>query len=153
MDDSFSTILYIIIAIVAFVISAIGKKKKAPVQSSQEDRPFNEPGIDSELPFFRNLEELLNEQAEEKPVVHRIQKVPEPKREVQEGRSPFIESNSPLTSKYMMENNQRMKEEDISNPIYNDDLTKTDSEESTLDEFDLKQAIISSEILNRKQYS
>jgi hypothetical protein len=152
MDDSFSTILYIIIAIVAFVISAIGKKKKAPVQSSQEDRQFNEPELDSELPFFRNLEELINEQADEKPIFRRVQEAAEPKKAVQEGRSPFIESNSPLTSKYLIQNNQRMKEEDTLNPIYNDDLTKTDTEESTIEEFDLKQAVISSEILNRKQY-
>lgn len=152
MDDSFSTILYIIIAIVAFVISAIGKKKKAPIQSSPVDQSFNETGIDSELPFFRNLEELLTEQVEEKPTFHRVKEVVEAKKDVQEGRSPFIESNSPLTSKYLIQNMQRMKENDDSNPIYNDDLTKMDPEESTMEEFDLKQAIISSEILNRKQY-
>ncbi|OFX88384.1 MAG: hypothetical protein A2W99_07890 [Bacteroidetes bacterium GWF2_33_16] len=153
MGDNFDTILYIIIGLVAFVISAIGKKKKAPIQSQRAENPFAELDMDAELPIFKSFEDLLNDQVRvEKPVFQKVAEDKEVKKIVQEGRSPFIEKNSLLTKKYIKHTLGNQQNEDSSSPISDSDLTKAEQEVYNVEEFDLKQAVINSEILNRKQY-
>ena len=72
MDDIFDNLIYIIIMIVVFVISAIGKNKKKQAQRStvitesdnnkKEDSPFS----------FNNIEKLIKEEKPEIAHLHNI---------------------------------------------------------------------------------
>ena len=150
MENILDNILYIVIALVAFIISLIGKKKKPPVHARSSEQPFSEPEFDTDPPLFKSFEEFLNENmgiespAPQKPV--------EIKSNLQEGRSEMIENNSPLTKNYIKQTRGRIKQDIVSDALVDDDLTKQDQEEISFEEFDLKQAVISAEILNRKEY-
>ena len=150
MEDIFDNILYIVIALVAFIISFLGKKKKPPVHARSVEHPFSEPELEIEPPLFKSFEEFLNEQIEvESPAP---QKPEEVKSILQEGRSEMIESNSPLTKNYIKQTRGRIKVDTVASALFDDDLTKSEQKEDNFEEFDLKQAVIGAEILNRKQY-
>ena len=157
MDDIFDNLIYIIIMIVVFVISAIGKNKKKQAQRStvitesdnnkKEDSPFS----------FNNIEKLIKEEMgiedqntfndpykneviqEEKIVEEVLDTVPEQK------------SDSKKDKQYGIEYEDTR--EVFSNFIKSSDLSKKESsEKSILDDFNLQDAVIYSEIINRKEY-
>ncbi len=173
MEDIFDSLIYIIIVIVGFVISALGKKRKKsaqrviPNKQSQPTQPAqsSQPTQQKERPFLSNLEQLLNEElgiAEDK--YEDVYEEEIPKKEAEPILdSPFstldttesildsipVESRSnedvPFSIEYE-DNNEILK-----NPIKAGEIM--DEEESeVLKNFDLKEAIIYSEIINRKEY-
>ena len=157
MDDIFDNLIYIIIMIVVFVISAIGKNKK-----KQAQRPIviteSEKNEKQDSPFsFKNIEKLIKEEMgiedqnvfndpyeneviqEEKTVEEVLNTVPEEKLDSKKGKPYSIEYED--TSKV------------FSDFIESSDLSKKESsEESILDDFNLQDAVIYSEIINRKEY-
>ena len=158
MDDNFDSLIYIIITIVAFVISALGKKKK---KSAQRVAPVNreEPPQRRERPFLSNLEQLLNEelginnqsftnQFEEKVEVR-------DKPEVVQKKEDPIDSVPPE----MLDDKEEVPysiEFDDTNEIYTNSVKDAEllesEDESSLADFNLEDAIIYSEIINRKEY-
>ena len=130
MDDNFDSLIYIIITIVAFVISALGKKKK---KSAQRVAPVNreEPPQRRERPFLSNLEQLLNEE--------------------------LGINNQSFTNQF--EDKEEVPysiEFDDTNEIYTNSVKDAEllesEDESSLADFNLEDAIIYSEIINRKEY-
>lgn len=158
MDDIFDSLIYIVIAIVAFAISLLGKKKKKNLQRS--------PGIDpdtvnerEEKPFLSNLEQLLNEELgiqnrnldedeyepdvvlEEKPDVYE-------KEEILDSVPPEMlddKEDVPYSIEY------EDTSEIFSYSIKDTDITK-EEEDSIIEDFNIRDAIIYSEIINRKEY-
>lgn len=155
MEDYFDTILYIVIALITLAASFLGKKKKQSASPGQVSHPFDESELNVETPFFRSLEDIINEQmgiAEPRTTTVKTDTEKIAKPVIQEGRSPLVEDNSPLTRSMAQPKREKIKNNEFSSPILDNDLTKPEEEESITDEFDIRQAIISSEILNRKQY-
>ena len=158
MDDIFDSLIYIVIAIVAFAISLLGKKKKKNLQRSPEIDPdtVNER---EEKPFLSNLEQLLNEELgiqnrnfdedeyeteaelEEKPDVYE-------KEEILDSVPPEMlddKEDMPYSIEY------EDTSEVFSDSIKDTDITK-EEEDSIIKDFNIRDAIIYSEIINRKEY-
>lgn len=153
MKDNFDTILYIIIALIAFVISAIGKKKKKPEPSENDQSVFNTL-INDEIPVYKEFEKIFNIQdavVEKEPVTKPQSKNIE-KIHIPEGRARLIEKNSLLTKSYVSSVHVQENNEIFNHAITNNDLTHDDETEKNIEEFDLRNAIVYSEILNRKKY-
>ena len=157
MDDIFDNLIYIVITIVAFGISALGKKKKKDAQKNATVPISNENHVEpKEKPFLSNLEQLLNDEIhftdknikQENEFEQIIEEVEE-KEEVLDFVPPEMLDEKGYTP-YSIEY------EDIgsvsSNSITDIDITKEEEEEGVLEDFNLKDAIIYSEILNRKEY-
>ena len=149
MEDNLDTILYIIIALVAFVISAIGKKKKPAGQPGQSTQPFFGTSIDSDNPFISELEELLQDNS------YKIAKSNEALESIKmknDEQSSLIEKESFLTKEYNSKNRGSISDNRYDNPIKENEITESETNGSVSNEFDLKQAVIYSEILNRIEY-
>lgn len=157
MDDSFGNLVYIIIALVAFAISALGKKKKKQAQRTNVNIKSTTSGKESSAFSFNNIEKLIKEEIglkdqnsindpyetefiqEEKPVEEVLDTVPE---EILDNKA-----QQPFSIEYAD------TKEVFSDFIENSDLSKKESsEEFNLDDFNLQKAVIYSEIINRKKY-
>jgi len=155
MDDIFDSLIYIIITIVAFAISILGKKKKKqnqPIYKSKEGKDqYKEE--DSLLP---NLDKLIREQVGiQDPYSYEDQYVEQ--EEVIKEEKPM--ENLDVVPPEMLDN-----KEDVPYSIEYDDTSEifkhsikdndlTDEEENeVLENFDLQEAVIYSEILNRKEF-
>lgn len=157
MDDIFDNLIYIIITIVAFAISALGKKKKKDTQRISpvgNEKPFQEKSN----PFFANLEQLLNEelgipdqkiqnQYIEDPV---YTEEPKPKAEEVLDFVPPEMLDEIEDVPYSIEYDDR--EEISSSSIKDADITSEEEEESIIEGFNLRDAVIYSEIMNRREY-
>jgi len=154
MDHIFDNLLYIVIALVTFGISALGKKKKKqgairrPTQNlvnkeKQSGLGFNlEKLIKEELGLEDQNEQAYQTQTAEESVVEAIEKpldfVPEYMLDDKEDVPYSVEYDDSV---------------EIKNEISDSDITKDLQEEETLlDDFNLQEAIIYSEIINRKEY-
>ena len=168
MEDIFDSLIYIIIVIVGFIISALGKKKK---KSAQKVVPINQtqatqPTQQKERPFLSNLEQLLNEElgiTEDKYENTYEEEIPEKKYE------PVLDSpvskldttesildSVPVESKGNNEDAPFSIEYDDNNEIFNSSIKDEEivdvKESEVMKNFDLEEAIIYSEIINRKEY-
>jgi len=156
MDDTVVTILYIVGTIVAIAIGALGKKKKKKAGSSN---------ILKEL--FDESDEKIISQDEEIEISEDIQEEVEPIRvEITEKETipPVTVSEIPverpsvfdLTSIKADSDFTDMDEEesDIFNFVDKQigDVEEEEEDINVLDDFDLKEAVIFSEILKRKEY-
>jgi len=159
MDDIFDNLIYIIITIVAFAISALGKKKKkdarrnATVPTSKES--YEEP---KEKPFLSNLEKLLNDEIgltnqnirqekEFEPIIEE-ETIFKEKKEVLDSVPPeMLDDKEDIPYSVEYEDTKDV----FSSSISDKDITK-EEEEVVLEDFNLRDAIIYSEIINRKEY-
>lgn len=166
MEDIFDSLIYIIIVIVGFIISALGKKKKKTAQrvvQNKQPQP-TQPTQQKERPFLSNLEQLLNEElgiAEDK-----YENTYEEEIQTKE-YEPILDA--PLSTLDNTENildtvPDESKGENIptsieyedTSEIYKDSIKDEEiidvGEREVLEKFDIKEAIIYSEIINRKEY-
>lgn len=164
MDDIFDNLIYIIITLVAFVISALGKKKKkarpkiAPVNQEQPEQK-------KEKPLFSNLEKLLNEELGLEETEYSNQYA-EKEQIDQQGEEEKYEprqeekTEQPLdhVPPEMLDNKEDIPysiEFDDTSEIFSKSIQDADPEDEKkeeLSDFNLKDAIIYSEIINRKEY-
>lgn len=156
MDDIFDSLIYIIITIAAFVISALGKKKKKhpnvpPIQRATE------PQTEKKKTIFPDIEQLIKEEMGletndyvEDPFVNQgEEKIEIPKEQPLDYVPPEMLDDKPDIP-YSIEYDEDISEKDS---IKNSDISAEHMEdESELSDFDLKEAIIYSEIINRKEY-
>jgi hypothetical protein len=156
MDGNFDTLIYIIITIVAFVISALGKKKKKlgnqPVNSENYSKPEKKP-------FLSNLEQLLKEEMgmpdQNYQREYEDDSIKESYRDEYEMDEKIIEKPKKETIETEEKVPFSIEYEDtseiFSNSIQNKDITKQE-EELVIEDFNLRDAVIYSEIINRKEY-
>jgi len=161
MDDIFDSLVYIVITIIAFAISLLGKKKKKPVPRVREENYTPQPKQEQK-PFFTTLEKLLAEEMglgyenefpyeeerkpvqKEKPIVESVEAgeildtVPQETAESKIDNLYSIEYDDNAIKNSEMKISDITREEDLSNDV--------------LDDFDLQKAVIYSEILQRKEY-
>lgn len=158
MDDIFDSLIYIIITLAAFVISTLGKKKKknrtnvAPVSEDQSPQKEGRP-------LFSNLEKLLNEElgledtnytneadeeVELKPEPESVEKMEKPLDFVP---PEMLDEKEDIPYSIEYEDTSEVFKDSIK-----DDELSDNNEEDVLPNFNLEDAIIYSEILNRKEY-
>lgn len=165
MEDLFDSLIYIIIVIVGFIISLLGKKKKKAQSVSPPKQQIQEQP--KEKPFISTLEQLLNEElgiAEEKyentyevelqeeepetildSPVSKIDTVAGPIDSVPEELLDGKES-APFSVEY------DDTSEIFKNAITDKEITDEGDREELFSDFNLKDAIIYSEIINKKEY-
>jgi len=161
MEDLFDSLIYIIITLVAFVISALGKKKKkrAPRYNPENQGETTEK---KERPLFSNLEKLLNDELgvseQEENYTNQFEQEVELKQEPEK----IVEKERPLDSvaTEMLDDEDDVPysvEYDDTNEIFSksikdQDLAVEGSSDTVLEDFNLEDAVIYSEILDRKEY-
>lgn len=154
MDDIFDNLIYIVIAIVAFAISALGKKKKRdesriPLLSDENQEQ------EKAKPFFANFEQLLNEEIGFPNPNIQNQYIPEPTVDEQPEAKEVLDSVPPdmLDDKegvpYSIEYDDTS--EIFLNAIKDAEITDVE-EEPIIEDFNIRDAVIYSEILNKKEY-
>ncbi|NOZ46768.1 MAG: hypothetical protein GXO79_08285 [Chlorobi bacterium] len=128
MDKNWESILYIVISAIIIIASAL-KKKKKPTQnitgSSEQKKPFN---------FMDVLQSGIS---------NMVENTPEPTTEYEEK----VEIETKKTEPVFIEGEDVIPDK---TPIKDFDIIL--NEEDAGIEFDLKNAIIYSEIINRKQF-
>ena len=158
MDDIFDSLIYIIIALVAFAISALSKKKKKQAQRPPSSYDNQVEDNNDRKTFIPNLEQLIREQigvqdenifeTEDEVIIDTIPK--------EESKSEVLDSVPPEMLDNKEDTPYSIEHEDTSK-IFSDfelsNVTKEEQEDNTLfDDFDLRKAIVYSEIINRKEY-
>lgn len=167
MEDIFDSLIYIIIAVAGLVISALGKKKKKPAPNVVSNKPDNTKEVKKKRPLLSNLEELLNEELglSETPYEHDYHEEVQHKPSEPVLDSPVSELDTtddildtvPDKTKVDKEGNDYNIKVDNNSEIYkksiqDDELMDDDETIDALSEFNLEDAIIYSEIINRKEY-
>jgi hypothetical protein len=155
MDDIFDNLIYIVIALVTFGISALGKKKKKQQKQISKSAENNTPE-EKQSPFGFNLERLIKEELGVEDQYEQEYEGPTEKETVVE----IIEKPLDFVPEHMLDNKEDIpysieydEHIEIKSEISDSDLTQTSHDEKTiLEDFDLQKAIIYSEILNRKEY-
>lgn len=156
MEDNWDSLIYIIITIVAFAISILGKKKKKQTQTpykSQVQYDNHEKEDNSLLP---NLEKLIREQVGiQNPYSYEEQNVEQDEIIQQEKPSDILDVVPPEMFDDKEDVPYSIEYEDTSDifksSIKDADLT-VEEEDKVLENFDLRDAVIFSEIINRKEY-
>ena len=158
MGDNFDTIIYIIITIVAFTISALGKKRKKDRNTNQSFS--NESPVKPKArPFLSNLEQLLKEEMgipdQNTKNEYELDSINENYEQEYENPEEMIENTPKETINTKDKAPYSIEYEDtsemFSDSIQNSDLTKQE-EEPIIEDFNLRDAVIYSEIINRKEY-
>jgi len=158
MDDIFDSLIYIIIAIVAFAISVFGKKKKKDARTVSP--VGNENPIErKERPFLSNIEQLLNEELgiqnqnfdeneyeqdvvlEEKPDVYEKEEI------LDSVPSEMLDDKEDTPYSIEYEDTSEV----FSDSIKDTDITK-EEDSLIIEDFNLRDAVIYSEIINRKEF-
>lgn len=158
MDDIFDSLIYIVVAIVAFAISVLGKKKKKDARTVSPVDNTN-PGERKERPFLSNIEQLLNE---ELGIQNRNFDEYEYETEAELDEKPDVSEKEEILDSVppeMMDNKEdipySIEYEDVSE-VFSDSIKDTDitkeEEYSIIEDFNMRDAIIYSEIINRKEY-
>lgn len=161
MEDIFDNLLYIVIVLASFIISALGKKKKKQQRPTTMSKPKVTPGNSEPRATNNfNLEALLKEQMgiQEEDFYEA-----EPEQETIFNAENNKKEEKPLdrVPEYMLDDKEDIsysveydtKESEISDEFFNEDQNEEIlTEKSLSEEFDLQQAVIYSEILNRKEY-
>lgn len=167
MEDLFDSLIYIIIAVAGLLISALGKKKKKPAPNVVSNKPDDTKEVKKKRPLLSNLEELLNEELglSEKPYEQDYHEEVEYKPSEPILDSPVSELDTTDDILDTVPTKSRLGKEDsadnikldrdseiLKNSIENDELRDDDEAINALSDFNLEDAIIYSEILNRKEY-
>lgn len=156
MGDNFDTIIYIIITIVAFVISALGKNKKKISNQPVSNKEYSKP---EKKPFLSNLEQLLKEEMgiPDQRIQNEYEFDSINEDYAQEYKNPEeIIENPPMEKNDVKEKTPFSIEYEDTSEIFSDsikdkDITKQE-EEPIIEDFNLRDAVIYSEIINRKEY-
>jgi hypothetical protein len=158
MEDGFGTIIYIIIAAVALIITALGKKKKqgarAPMRPAGNTTvfdPFSAFDIEKEEPETEFIDEMVDSVEVPPQLTNELDMI------IEEGVTAFTKGavlTENETERLRMEmetdNPEHQPPGSLSQP-YKSQKGKSDLEK-IMTEFDLKKAIIYSEIINRKKF-
>lgn len=141
MDDSLQTIIYIILTIAFIIYSAIRKKK--PTKSNNPSVSDNDVEVQKSNPtsFMNFLEDQFSEKTHNN---------------IQENELNYEEVLEQQKVSNIVDNgNMENKVDVVGNDKVNDNETIKETEisdESKIFKFDLKKAVIYSELLNRKNY-
>ncbi|MCB2194254.1 MAG: hypothetical protein KQH79_00245 [Bacteroidetes bacterium] len=164
MDDIFDSLIYIVITLVAFVISALGKKKK---KARPKITPVNEEPREQkkEKPLFSNLEKLLNEELgfEETHYANEYEEQEQVDQPIEEEKYETEQTAKDEVPIDHVPPEMLDDKEDIPYSIEYDDTSEIfsksiqdaepeDERQEELSDFNLRDAIIYSEIINRKEY-
>ncbi|UCG27967.1 MAG: hypothetical protein JSV24_01015 [Bacteroidales bacterium] len=158
MEDGYGTIIYIVITIIALIITALGKKKKQTPRAPLREEP--EIAVTDPFEAFEfeekeqetTIAEEKEEIPEEKPVM-----VNELGMIIEEGVSALKDKKS-LSDTELEEMKKDMLTDDEDRISFVDPTSPYEEklEESELNEimkdFDLKKAVIFSEILTRREF-
>ncbi|NOQ25237.1 MAG: hypothetical protein GQ564_07730 [Bacteroidales bacterium] len=158
MGDNFDTIIYIIITIVAFAISALGKKRKKD-RNNNQSVSTESPSKPKARPFLSNLEQLLKEEMgipdQKIQNEYGVNSINEDYEQEFENLEEMIENPTKETINTKDKIPYSIEYEDtneiFSDSIQDSDLTKQE-EEPIIKDFNLRDAVIYSEIINRKEY-
>lgn len=154
MEDIFDSLIYIVIAIVAFAISVFGKKKKAEARKGTQTG--NENNVQRKgKPFLSNLEQLLKEEIgiqDQNNYVDSNSFEDEQEFEEKEEVLDFVPKEM-LDDKEDIPYSIEFEDtsEIFSETIKDADLT-IQEEEPIIEDFNLREAVIYSEIIKRKDY-
>jgi len=166
MEDIFDSLIYIIIALVGFVISALGKKKKRDAKKIVP-KPSQEPTKPKARPFMSNLEQLLNEElgiTNEEPEItyeeERPNKEYEPVLDSPVSSIDRVEDALDSVPEEMLDEKEDIPysveydktNEILKHSIGNEDEEDLDDVKPVMEDFNLRDAVIYSEIINRKEY-
>ena len=150
--DNFGSFIYIIITIAAFAISALGKKKK---KKRGNTLPLNNenPSVPKKKPFLSNLEQLIKEEMGITNNANQNEYITEPIIDRHEEEVLDSVSKKLLDNKESKSLNKEYEDtgEVLSNSIEDHDLTKV-GDKFVIEDFNLRDAVIYSEIINRKEY-
>jgi len=144
MDDGKRTILYLVITIAAFVISVIRKNKKKQENQMQQQKTNSngeqdvayEPSVKSEVSNNSRLSNSLFAEFFQEPEYYEVNKI-EKEKEVK------------------IQESKNTEEKEIDKkpiPDIHDIDREIEDETDFVNEFDLEQAVIYSEILARREY-
>ncbi len=158
MEDSIGTIFYIVLAIIALIITALNKKRKlkatAPAMPKEEKEdfdPFEAFEQDSMEPATEVSDQTITDTPKAPSVESKLESF------IDEGVSVFNKKSS-VKERFENRFNKEVIKEDKKEqpPGDSSEFYDVQQEESELDkiikEFDLKKAIIHSEIINRKEF-
>lgn len=156
MEDNWDSLIYIIITIVAFAISILGKKKKKQTQAPYKSQVQYDNYEKEDNSLLPNLEKLIREQVGiQNPYSYEEQYVEQEEIIQQEKPSDILDVVPPEMLDDKEDVPYSIEYEDTSDifksSIKDADLT-VEEEDKVLDNFDLHDAVIFSEILNRKEY-
>jgi len=158
MEDNIGTIFYIVLVVIVLIISTVARnrKKKAAAQMPQKGEtegfdPFQLFEQDSREPDTEMSDQMTITAPETPQVQSELETIIEEGVSAFDEGSPFDEGIDSIYQEEMITDDQEHQP--------SEDLTqqyKAGKEESELDkimdEFDLKKAVILSEILNRKEF-
>ena len=156
MEDNWDSLIYIIITIVAFAISILGKKKKKQNQAIYKSQEGNDQYKKEDNSLLPNLEKLIREQVGiQDPYTYEEQYIEQDEQIEEEKPSEVLDVVPPEMLDDKEDVPYSIEYEDTSE-IFNDaikdsDLTVEDDNE-ILENFNLRDAVIFSEIINRKEY-
>ncbi len=158
MEDSIGTIFYIILAIVALVITALNKKRKLKATAAampEEEKEAFDPFKAFEQDFVEPDDEVTDQAASTTQQASTVESKLESF--IDEGVSASNKKQSRKeSSDYRYDDEDLPDDKEHQAPEDSSILFESQKEESELDkimeEFDLKRAIIHSEIINRKEF-
>ncbi|MBN2350106.1 MAG: hypothetical protein JXJ22_14800 [Bacteroidales bacterium] len=171
MEDSVETIIYIVITIIAIVASVYRNKAKKE-QTAPKNIFFPDLEMDTEPEYEQQrenpteeylspLEEILLGKQPEPEIYKEPEIISEPESKQIEGEAVFEETKNLLISddishegsaEVSAEESGDMSEEISKYKFYDYNAIKDTEEDVTERDFDLKKAVIYSEILNRKYF-
>jgi len=154
MDDIFDSLIYIIITIVAFAISILGKKRKKQKQAFSSGQ---EPYKKEEEALLPDLEKIIREQVGLRDPYTYEEQFIEQEEVIQEEKSSEILDVVPPETKDDKKDVPYSIEYDDTSEIFktaikDTDISKSDEDEEVIENFNLHDAVIYSEILKRKEY-
>ena len=159
MDDFLGSLFYIIITVIVVAVSLLGKKKKKVFPGVPHE--FKEDREVEEKPrFFTNLEQLLNQELgiENNVPKYPFEKPKEYEQEFEEEKEEILDKVPEKTIDDKLDTLSSIEYENT-DEISKDSIAQSEikgvsdiEEDSTIEEFNLQDAIIYSEILNRKEY-
>jgi hypothetical protein len=154
MDKNLGDIIYLVLMVAVVLFSAL-RKKKAPQQGVPEPHGEVRDPMDEIFPTLKDLftgeegvEKPLTEQAESHPPLIDMEKRDEKKKE-----SPFLNSDYVFSARSSMDDVRRRrripkkKPLDLSSQVHGDFGSS-----ENIEDFDLQQAVIYSEILKRPDF-
>ncbi len=154
MDKNLGDIIYLVLMVAVVLFSAL-RKKKAPRQEVPEPNGEVRDPMDEIFPTLKDLfggeegvEKPLTEQAESHQPLVNIEKTDEQKKE-----SPFLKSDYVFSARSSMNDVRRQrriykkKPMDLESQVYGEG-----GHSEKMEDFDLQQAVIYSEILKRPDF-
>ncbi|HKL09097.1 MAG TPA: hypothetical protein VJ896_10000 [Bacteroidales bacterium] len=160
MDDIFDSLIYILITLAAFAISLMGKKKK-PAERPPANFTGDDHSENKSSPFISDLDRFFDDHDEESVDSEEVEPsfVGESKPQQRATDNQIKHEILDDVPEQSYNNKEKMPYsmdhadtgEIYSEPIKGTDLTIEEEEERGAD-FDLEEAVIYSEILQRKEY-